>query len=214
MKKIVVLLFILLAFYSCETVEELPEEISFEEGLLLVEQDIAYTQGEWRANEFSSEWFGFRYAPTQGMFLTSETDLQEINAIQSMNFDGPEAELVDYTKMQIAYEVLAKSGDGETRLEVLSEKIFADDLTVEQYIEILKMELALTHGRDVVFNEYAAILLGNSYYLELTATINIEGVTVYQTVFLSQRGDRFATVVLDYKDPLKLEELLLGFTPY
>ncbi len=218
MKKVALLCSIMAVFFiSCETtpeVEEVEKEITLEESFLLIEQDIDYMQGSWKGGTFSSEWFGFRYTATQGMILTTETALKEINATQSMNFDGPNAELEDYKQMQIAYEVMARSGDGSTKLEVLSEKIFADDLTVEQYVEILTMELTVTHGRDVVFNDYTTRLLGDSYYLDLTAIINIEGKTVYQTILLSERGDRIATVLLEYKEKDKLEELLSGFSPF
>ncbi len=205
-------LFIMLV--SCETVEEPPKELTLEETFLLIEQDVPYTQGSWTGVEFASEWFGFRYKPTQGIIVTSESTLKEINATLSMNFDGPNAELEDYTKMQIAYEVMAKTGDGTTTLEVLSEKIFADDLTVEQYAEILTMELSITHGKNVSFNEHTTRLLGNTYYLDLTSVIDIEGITVYQTVLLSRKGDRFATVLINYRETTKFEELLTGFSAY
>ncbi len=206
--------FIIIVITSCETMKGAEEEITLEESFLLIEEEVPYSQGAWEGSEFASRWFGFRYRPTQGIILTSEDALKDINAVQSMNIDGPNAELVDYTKMQIAYEVMARSGDGTTTLEVLSEKIFADDFTVEQYIEILAMELTITHGRDVVFNEQTTRLLGNTYYLDLSATINIEGTTVYQTVLLSRKGDRFATVLLNYRTPEKMEEVLKGFAPF
>ncbi len=219
MKKALWLILLLsILITSCETTkdnnENIADEITLEESFLLIDQDIPYSQGRWAGSEFASEWYGFRYRPTKGLIVTSEKNLKEINAIQSMNFDGPNAELEDYTKMQIAYEVMTKTGDGLTSLEILSEKIFADNLTVEQYVEILHMELTTTHGRDVVFNEYTTRLLGNSYYLDLTATINIEGTTVYQTILLSRKGDRVATVLLHYRSPEKYEELLSGFSPY
>ncbi len=191
---------------------ESPEDTT--DPLELIEQEIYYSQGNWNGLEFASEWFGFRYRPTQSMIITSEKSLSEINATQSLYFDGPNAEIDDYSKMQIVYEVIAKSGDGATSLEVLSEKIFADDLTVEQYIDILKQELTSTHGRDISINESSVRLIGSSYYLDLTATINIEGSTVYQTILLSRKGNRIATVLLHYRNSEKLEELLTGFLPY
>ncbi len=219
MKKLYSLYLLLLFFVlACQTPpessEEETQEITLEESFLLIEQDIAYTRGSWIGNEFASEWYGFRYQPAPGIISTSEETLKEINAMLSMNFDGPDAELEDYTKMQIAYEVMDKTGDGSTTLEILSEKIFSEDLSVEQYVEILTMELSITHGRDVVFAENTTRLLGNSYYLELSATINIDGNTIYQTILLSRKGDRIATVQLHYNDIQMLEEILSSFKPY
>ncbi len=211
-----VALFCLLLFIinSCATFDQDSDEALEGIPITVVQEDAVYAQGDWSGAEFSSEWFGFRYRPAKGIIVTSESALKEINAIQSMNFDGPNAELEDYTKMQIAYEVMARSGDGTTTLEVLSEKIFADDLTVDQYVEILINELSITHGRDVVFNETVPIRLGNTYYLDLSATMSIEGTTVYQTILISQKGDRFATVVLNYKEVSIKDELIAQFFPY
>ncbi len=176
--------------------------------------DENYTQGSWVGRRFMSEWFGFRYSPTSDIVLNSEQAIKTYNARQSVVLDGANAEQVDYSKMQVAYEVIGESTDGITTIEILSEKINEENFSEQMYIERLRLELTETHGRDITFFEEEKRKLGNTEYLELSCEIRFLTFTRYQTFLLKRKGDRMATIVVYYASPEILNRVLRSFSNF
>ncbi len=172
---------------------------------------IEYHPGTWNGNQFSSEWYGFSFVALPNMKTISEKDLKIMNAQQSRAFDGPGAESYAYEDMKIVYEVMSATEDGRTSVTILTEKSFKDDLTVEEYADILQKELKVTHGRNIEFAENVFTTIGNYDYYTLTAKINIEGKTSYKSICLHGAHNRFATVLFDYTEESQFAELLTQF---
>ena len=219
-------LFILLVlFYSCSSMPT--DKNDTENSLTNIDENgnvisnktdevefIEYILGTWNNNQFSSSWYGFSFTPLADMKPIPEKDIKNINAQQSRAFDGPGAEFYEYKDMQIVHEVVASTEDESILVNVLTEKSFQDDLTVEEYAEILREELKITHGRNIEFEENVFTKIGNYDYYTVTAKINIDGITKYETICLDGKSQRFATVLFEYTSKEQLPELLSCFIPY
>ncbi len=224
----IVFLFFSLFIFSCKTNNEITTENELDcEGLVEVTATeekgsisdlplelMDYEPGVWSGGAFSSKWYGFNFTGLSSMKTISEEELIEINAQQSLIFDGPATRVLSYKDMQIVYEVISTTEDQSTVICVLAEKAFTDTVTTEDYATILMNELQVTHGRNIAFEECSYTQIGERDYYTLTAKINIDGQIHYKTIFLRKKNQRFATILFDYRDRNQFTELLGCFTPF
>lgn len=151
----------------------------------------AYTPGTTTENGYSSDWLGFEFIPTENMVMASADELEEM-----MNLTDEEKENLDWSQIVEAYEMMATDEASGDAVVVMVEKLSDKNMTVEQFIEDLKGEIAELEEYGITYDENRKVTIAGEEYARFGYGISLGGLNIRQVNFVRKAGDRMVVIMI------------------
>lgn len=169
-----------------------------------------YTRGTTGDTSWSSPWIGLSYTLNDEFTFTSEeqfTELMQITADVILVDDNGNS-IVDYSKLDIVYEMMATGKDGSNVI-VICEKN-KNGYTPQAYMNAVKIQLRQA-GMEYTFSAMTEYTIGGKTMSRFDATTNAYGPTMYQTYLLMMQGDRMVQIVASSTNKAMIETMFGAF---
>jgi hypothetical protein len=185
--------------------------VTYEKGL------GSYQKGIVTNNSFESEYFGLRFNLPSGYIMSTEKELLKLVDVAKNYANDEYIKNYDYSSANNVYEMMAVSLKN-TNVIVLTEKIAFENITVEQYFDIVKENVAKIYPDfEFEFNDdIGSVDIAGQSYKKVIIIMSINGIKVNQEYYVRKIGDRMLSIAFSFTDENKDEKntLLNAFKPY
>jgi hypothetical protein len=176
----------------------------------------AYQKGTLTATSMESEFLNLKFTLPSGYYMASEQDLIDLMDFGAeIVYADKDKKLVDYTKANTVYEMMASTQEGLPNVSVIVEKLPLSSLTVDQYIEAFKAQLADMDMMSVSFSGGAetGMFAGKSYQ-KLSAVTTAYDMEMLQEYLVRKIDNRIVCITITYTaDTAKeMNTLMAGFS--
>ncbi len=170
-----------------------------------------YVRGKMADTFYESEWIGFRYDLPDGFTMSGEDEMDAIlEAGGSLLYDDNIDGLVDYAKLIMVYEMMAKDRYGNV-LTLFVEKSKYD---IDTYVEGIRWQMQNIDEIDVTMGDGETVEVGGVEFEKYSLTLDYGGVIVNEDYYLKKKGDRMICLLIGYSDNETAEKMMSGFSPY
>ena len=169
-----------------------------------------YSRGVTTSAGWSSEWLNISYSLNDGFTFATEEQIEEMMQISAdaILVDGNGNPIVDYSKVDAIYEMMAYGTDGSNVI-VCCEKN-KTNLSPKAYIDAVKIQLERA-GMEYSFSGLTDYAIGGKAMKRTDATTDVYGPTMYQTYLLMPYGDRMVSIIVSSTDRAMIETMLDAF---
>ncbi|MDR1736837.1 MAG: hypothetical protein LBR85_08245 [Oscillospiraceae bacterium] len=176
-------------------------------------QPAAYEKGIITETGFESEYFGLRFTPPEDFAMSTA---EEIDAMMNLGAEITGLDF-DYSTLTTVYEMMATSLSSATNVIIMAEKPTPGDITADQYLELMKVQLpAVPEMNYVVGDEITSVEIAGETYKKLTAEGVALGFTLIQDYHVRKVGDRLIFISISYSPETEGEVKILldAFSAY
>ncbi|MDR1693551.1 MAG: hypothetical protein LBR72_09380 [Oscillospiraceae bacterium] len=175
-----------------------------------------YERGTLSETGYESRYMGLRFIAPEGFTMATA---EEIDTLMNAGAEalGLEEGIIDLANLTTVYEMMVSAPLGVPNVVVMAEKPLLNGLTPDQYLEALKIQLtnlpAMSYS---VEGRITPAVVAGQTYSKLTATLEMEGISMVQDYYVRKAGERFAALIVSYSAETESEmrTLLDGFTTY
>ena len=169
-----------------------------------------YSRGVTTSAGWSSEWLNISYSLNDGFIFATEDQIEEMMQISAdaILVDGNGNPIVDYSKVDAIYEMMAYGKDGSNVI-VCCEKN-KTNLSTKAYVDAVKIQLQRA-GMEYSFSGLTDYTIGGKAMKRADATTDVYGPTMYQTYILMPYGDRMISIIVSSTDKAMIETMLGAF---
>lgn len=173
--------------------------------------DDGYVRGEITDTTYESEWIGLRYELPKGFTMSGEEEMDAIlQAGGELIYEGAADDIVDYAKMIMVYEMMAKNRYGDV-ITLFVEKTKFD---IDTYVAAIKMQMGNVDTIDVTMDDGEAVDVGGVEFVKYSLVLDYGGVEVKEDYYLRKQGDRMICMLIGYSNDETAEKIMSGFSPY
>lgn len=178
------------------------------------EEDAAedgYVRGTIEGATYESEWIGFRYELPDGFRMSDEDEMDAIlQAGGELIYEGNADNIVDYAKMIMVYEMMAKDRYGDV-ITLFVEKTQFD---IDTYVAAIKMQMGNVDTIGVTMDDGETVEVGGVEFEKYSLVLDYGGMEVKEDYYLKKQGDRMICMLIGYSDDEMAEKIMSGFSPY
>jgi hypothetical protein len=175
-----------------------------------------YEKGSFDETSFESKYLNLRFTLPDGFVMATEED---INNMMNLGADvmGLNKKIVDYASLTTVYEMMASAPSGLPNVIVGVEKLQLSNITLDQYFDALKTQLANLPEMNYEFSgDIASLEIAGQSYKQLTATLNMADQSITQR-YIARKNDNRMVFFITTGDPdteKELSTLIAGFANY
>ncbi len=205
-----------------EEVKEEVKEIAEETAEKVVDEvkeavkDVDYERGIVSETGYESEWMGLRFTAPEGFIMATEDELLSLMGMsKEMLSEDFNSLQLKYAEMSSIYEFMCVAPDQSANINVASEKLMLSNITEEQYVEVLKTQLANLAAMDITIDDKAeTATLGGIDFTKLTSKVQYEGNSMYQEYYLRKHNGKMIVMAVTYTDEAAKDKIMNGFGAY
>ncbi len=173
--------------------------------------DDGYVRGEVTDTTYESEWIGFRYELPEGFTMSDEDEMDAIlQAGGELLYEDRVDDIVDYAKMIMVYEMMAKNRYGD----VITLYVEKTDFDIDTYVAAIKKQMGNVDTIDVTMDDGEIVEVGGVEFEKYSLLLDYGGIEVKEDYYLRKQGDRMICMLLGYSDDATAEKIMSGFSPY
>ena len=178
--------------------------------------NIPYEKGILTENGFESKYLGIRFTAPEGFVMATEDYIFSLLDIGADMMMGESSEFVDYAKLATVYEMMVSAPDGWPNVIVMVEKLEQEDITVEQYFDILKGQFSSMPSVNYGFSDITSVEIAGQTYQQMVATGEANDMAATQKYILRKIDDRIVGFITTNGPDTESElDILMGaFTKY
>ena len=171
----------------------------------------SYAPGNLGTQSYDSDWLSIVFTPGADMVLSTREEMNELMNLtaEQLKADGA---IADVSAIATVYEMMATNILDNSNVIVMAEKLAYENLSEDQYITALKEQFAAT-GFTFTYEEVTETVLAGETYKNLSYRMEMNGVSVCQTMLIRKIGDRMAALSFTYPDTASRDALYACFTP-
>ena len=187
------------------------ESGQYDEGSDDEADDDGYVRGKVTDTTYESEWIGFRYELPEGFTMSGEDEMDAIlQAGGELIYEDKANDIVDYAKMIMIYEMMAKNRYGDV-ITLFVEKTMFD---IDTYVAAIKMQMGNVDTINVTMDDGETVEVGGVEFEKYSLVLDYGGMEVKEDYYLRKQGDRMICMLLGYSDDATAEKIMSGFSPY
>lgn len=174
-----------------------------------------YVPGERSETSYTSTALGLQFILPENMVMASDDEINQMMQISAdMMYEDPDTGemILDYSKLNTVYEMMAIDVTNGSNVIVMSEKLPLAAMTEEQYIAAMEQQMTQTTV-DIDFGEPESYTLGTTEFTRLSYSVAANGAQMNQVMLLKKSGDRMYAITVSYPDTVELAPLLGCFSP-
>ncbi|MDE5933884.1 MAG: hypothetical protein K2H40_15570, partial [Lachnospiraceae bacterium] len=118
--------------------------------------------------------------------------------------------IIDYAKMVMVYEMMAKDRYGDV-LTIFVEKTQFD---IDTYVAAIKMQMGNVDTMDISIDDGETVEVGGVEFEKYSLTLGYGGMEVKEDYYLKKKGDRMICMLIGYTEDEAAEAIMSGFSPY
>lgn len=173
--------------------------------------DDGYVRGKITDTTYESEWIGFRYELPEGFTMSSEKEMDAIlEAGGELLYEDKVDDIVDYAKMVMVYEMMAKDRYGD----VITLFVEQTKFDIDTYVAAIKMQMESVDTIDVTMDGGETVEVGGVEFEKYSLVLDYGGMEVKEDYYLRKQGDRMICMLLGYSNDEAAEKIISGFSPY
>ena len=173
--------------------------------------DDGYVRGEIEGKTYESEWIGLRYELPEGFTMSDEDEMDAIlQAGGEIMYEDKVDDIVDYAKMVMVYEMMAKDRYGDV-ITLFVEKTQFD---IDTYVGAIRMQMGNVDTMDITMDDGETVEVGGVEFEKFSLTLGYEGMEVKEDYYLKKKDDRMICMLIGYSDDEAAETIMSGFSPY
>lgn len=173
--------------------------------------DGGYVRGEIEGKTYESEWIGLRYELPEGFTMSDEDEMDAIlQAGGEIMYEDKVDDIVDYAKMVMVYEMMAKDRYGDV-ITLFVEKTQFD---IDTYVGAIRMQMGNVDTMDITMDDGETVEVGGVEFEKFSLTLGYEGMEVKEDYYLKKKDDRMICMLIGYSDDEAAETIMSGFSPY
>lgn len=173
--------------------------------------DDGYVRGEITGSIYESEWIGLRYELPSGFTMSSEEDMDAIlQAGGEMIYEDKADDIVDYAKLVMVYEMMAKNRYGDV-ITLFVEKTQYD---IDIYVAAIKMQMGGVDEMDITMDDGETVEVGGVEFEKYSLTLGYGGMEVKEDYYLKKKDDRMICMLIGYSNDETAEKIMNGFSSY
>ncbi len=195
-----------------EEVEAVPEREADEKPEKDEEvSEDGYVKGTVTSTTFESEWIGLRYDLPDGFTMSSEEDMDAVlKAGGSLLYEDKVDDIVDYAKMIMVYEMMAKDEYGN----VITLFVEKSNYDIDTYVAGIKMQMGNVDAMDITMDDGETVEVGGVEFEKYSLIISYGGVEMKEDYYLRKKGNRMICMLTGYMSDDAAETIMGGFSPY
>ncbi len=170
-----------------------------------------YVKGTVTSTTFESEWIGLRYDLPDGFTMSSEEDMDAVlKAGGSLLYEDKVDDIVDYAKMIMVYEMMAKDEYGN----VITLFVEKSNYDIDTYVAGIKMQMGNVDAMDITMDDGETVEVGGVEFEKYSLIISYGGVEMKEDYYLRKKGNRMICMLTGYMSDDAAETIMSGFSPY
>ena len=170
-----------------------------------------YVRGEITDTTYESEWIGLRYELPEGFTMSGEEEMGAIlQAGGEMIYEDKADDIVDYAKMIMVYEMMARDRYGN----VITLFVEQTKFDIDTYVAAIKMQMESVDTIDVTMDGGETAEVGGVEFEKYSLVLDYGGMKVKEDYYLRKQGDRMICMLIGYSNDEAAEKIMSGFSPY
>lgn len=170
-----------------------------------------YVRGEITDTTYESEWIGLRYELPEGFTMSAEEEMDAIlQAGGEMIYEDKADDIVDYAKMIMVYEMMARDRYGN----VITLFVEQTKFDIDTYVAAIKLQMESVDAIDVTMDDGEAVEVGGVEFEKYSLILDYGGMEVKEDYYLKKQGDRMICMLIGYSNDEAAEKIMSGFSPY
>lgn len=166
------------------------------------------SRGTWEGDVYTSEFAELKFTLPEGW--TRSTD-EEIAATMQLGADVLADEgkyQSEISKLKNVYDMMAKSADQTSNIQVMMEKTAYD---ADTYAASLKKGLEEVQQLDYTVGDATETTIGGNTYKAVTATVEMSGVSMEQSYYIRTEGDYMVAIIVTSAGDMTVSEIMSNF---
>ena len=177
-----------------------------------VDNTAPYTPGVLSDTGFSSEWLGFDFTLAEGMEISDASELgQTIPDDAKYTDEATGEELIDWSKVDITYEMMATVTETGGNAVVMTERV-DEDVNINKYVELIKNGFSSDEEISATYSALTSANIAGEKYTRFDYVMSIYGIEIEQTMFIRKMGDRMISICITATDDTEVDTFLSCFT--
>lgn len=173
--------------------------------------DDGYVRGKLTDTTFESEWIGLRYELPDGFTMSSEAEMDAIlQAGGELIYEDKADDIVDYAKLIMVYEMMAKNRYGD----VLTVFVETTTFDIDAYVAAIKMQMGNVDAMDITMDDGETVEVGGVEFEKYSMTLGYGEMEVKEDYYLRKKGNRMICMLIGYSDDEAAEKIMSGFSSY
>lgn len=174
-----------------------------------------YYKGTITKTGWESKFIGLRYTNPEGMNMSTEEELDEMNKLESgtpsIIFDQNE---LGEARLTAVFEMTSQSDDQSIIVGVCVERLI-DEVDISRYIDGFESQM----NRNPFYNytlisDDETVRIGNDDYIMVSYMVDFNNIFRYQDSYFRLVGDRVIMISVNYNDERARDNILDAFTAY
>jgi len=174
--------------------------------------NVEYQKGILTDKNWESRFLDLRFTMPSGYVMATESEVRGMMEIAA------DVVNIDYSKLSTVYEMMATSfPSGHPNVIVMVEKLSLSNMTIEQYVAALKIQLSSITTMTYSFSsDLTDVTIAGHVYKQFSAECQANGMTILQNIILRKIDNRVAGLIVSYTESTKseMEILMKGFSKY
>lgn len=171
-----------------------------------------YAPGVLSDTGFSSDWLGFDFTPTEGMEMSDASELGQSIGDEAKYIDEATGEeLVDWSKVEVTYEMMATVTETGGNAVVMTEKV-DDGINIKKYVDLIKNEFSSDSEISATYGALSSVDIAGESYARLDYVMSIYEFEVEQTMFIRKVDDRMVSICITAADDTEIDTFLSCFS--
>lgn len=177
-----------------------------------------YERGTINGSTYESEFLNIKFTAPEGYNMLTQEDMDPyIQFTSEVIYKDKDKKMIDYAKAVTVYEMMAQEPTiGSPNVNIVVENLKGRDVTIDQYIEACKQQLANT-GIEYTFGDIENdVDLAGSKYTLLNCVGKYGDQEIPQQMYIRKVDDRMMLLTVTYsEDDIEARDTLVqGFTAY
>jgi len=186
-----------------------------------VPEKLFYEKGVLTEHGFESKWIGLRFSAPKEAELSTQAELDEtMRVLDEALYGGQAGAILDYTKLNVVYELEAVWPSNDLLMQVLVERLPEETASVEEYAAQTKEELTQFAGDGIAYiiddKLYPVNIGGQEFYNFGIITEYGSEVEVHQETYLKVQDGRLIMISFtsDKEADEQIQKILKSFSAY
>lgn len=170
-----------------------------------------YALGTISGTGFSSDWLGFEFTLTDGLEISDASELGQTIPDSAKYIDAATGdERIDWSKVDVAYEMMATVTETGGNVVVMTEKV-DKGVNVKKYVEFIKDGFSSDEEISVTYEKLTDSKIAGEKYTRFDYVITIYGMEIEQTMFIRKIDDRMVSICITASDDNEMDTFLSCF---
>ena len=154
-----------------------------------------YVLGTSSEDGYYSDYIGLEFVPQGSMVMSTEEELYEAMGLGA-EFVGIDKEKYDWATVGNTYEMMATDITTGSNVIVMAEKLALKNITMDQYVEALKLQFAAVDAMKVTFDSVEEVTFAGQTYTRIDISNEVSGMTIKQVMLLRKIEDRMIAITI------------------